>query len=278
MKKKVPPEALEVSDEHKVNPEWFSRAKLTFIENWPRALCNMSIAQVDIPFSFEETKQFEQFIKRTWEAIDNGAKKPPECDFAVALLQRFKYAMEQFPHGAFVRLGSRSPKDSLVFHDLGGKCTEPSHALQMLSIFSERVVEDVWDCIAAEYPIHIFFREWIEIPEWSEFRCFMRDRKLVGVSQYQYRTVYEELQDPQQVDSIRWAIDRFFEGFSRDCHIDDVVFDVFIKKQSLGTNTCWEVKLLEINPFGAHTDPCLFDHRNEESFDGSTKIFSERNS
>ena len=260
-------------DIHEGRKEFFRSAKSTFIENWPRTLCQLSIAQTKVQLSLDETVAFETYIKNVWNSIEQ--RQPiPEAAIYDTLAERISDAMQllKCPTGWFIRLGSRSPKDSYLFHDKKGRCGSEHDALAMLTCMSERVVEDLWDAINMDYPVSIFVRQWLDIAPWTEFRCFMKNRKLIGVSQYQYHDTFAGL--PKLIDSIRWAIEIFFEQFRIASHLDDVIFDVFVRRHGPMHETTWEVKLLEINPFGAFTDPCLFDWRDMNSFDGSTLIRS----
>jgi hypothetical protein len=188
-----------------------------------------------------------------------------------AIRARIDSAVGRFPKGVFIRLGSRSPKDSWIGHEKGFRCLDGGRAIEVLLGLSERVTDDLLLAIKEKYPPHIFVREWIDIPKWAEFRCFCRGKKLVGVSQYNYLDAHmPEIEE--NMDSIKWAIELFFDDFRQATHLDDVVFDVFVVKRTSGNATNWQVKLLEINPFFEHTDPCLFDWRKSEGFDGSFRF------
>ena len=111
-----------------------------------------------------------------------------------------------FPRGAFVRLGSRSPKDSWKGHREGFRVLPGTDPLRFILDASERMHEDVMLALQHDYTPTIFVRQWVTIPRWSEFRCFMQGRKLVGISQYDYlegKTFAEILRDP---DVIPWVI------------------------------------------------------------------------
>jgi len=250
---------------------YFDFVMPTFIENWATPLCNLSIAQVDLPLGLVGTRKLQEAIEATWFALENG-KECVANDFTDELTTRLDQAIQKFPDGAFIRLGSRSPKDSMLFHDTHGRVESGRQALNLLTHFSERVWEDLYQAIKHEYPAHIFVREWQEIEPWTEFRCFMKDRRLVGISQYDYFAgPMPEI--AQHEGSIRFAIEHFFNKFRHVSHLDDVVFDVFLKQHRAPQNEqSWEVRLLEINPWGEWTDPCLFDHRNGGDFDESFRF------
>jgi len=63
--------------------------------------------------------------------------------------------------------------------------------------------------------------------------------------------------------------------FLEAIHLDDVVFDVFVKSRTVGNETVHETKLVEINPFSETTDPALFDWRGGGDFDGSVRFRAE---
>lgn len=279
----------------------------TYIENWPRALCNLSIAQVDIPLTVDDAKRLGSNIielgcgfvmtdderKQASEAAKAAHRKfmgetkadeipvefPQErwepADIS-DIRRRVIEAAATFPRGGFVRLGSRSPKDSWLGQSEGFKVTagDGKDPLRFMLDCSERVADDLAQAIAHEYAPHIFVREWLEFPESMEFRCFMRGRKLVGISQYQYRDYFPELHERGERQRLQWIIETFFESQFRDaCHLDDVVFDVFVKSRNVASSvTLNECRLIEINPFFQWTNPCLFDWRNDGDFDGSFRL------
>jgi hypothetical protein len=235
----------------------------TYLENWPSELRRLSIAQTGFELD-------ARTLGAILSAMDESSGKPdPEALHELAA--KIDSLLPQFPKGVFVRLGSRSPKDAyLSFDDDGFKVRSGAKAVVLLCD-SMRVFDDLSLAQAADYTPWLFLREWKDIPDWTEFRCFMKDRKLIGISQYYHRSAYEELKGTTLID---WGIRMFFETcFKPASHLDDVVFDVFVNiKKDRTANQSIEVKLLEINPFGCMTDPCIFDWQKPEEFDGSLKV------
>lgn len=235
----------------------------TYIENWTPKLYALSLAQIDVPISLDEAKDMT--------AIMWGEK--PQGNFG-SLSTRLDDAIAKMPHGAFIRLGSRSPKDSYYGHQHGFKVTTAKEALSLLMGDSERVFDDLCDAVNHNYTPHIWVRQWVDIPKWAEFRCFMQDRKLVGISQYYYRDgSFKEI--TEKADTLKWAIEQFFPEFSQLSHLDNVVFDVYLKQRPYGDMTAWEVRLIEINPLFQLTDPCLFNWHKPEDFNGAFKYNRE---
>lgn len=241
---------------------YWERCHPTYIENWPAALCSLSIPSIDIPLSIAEAKRLGSNIIEF--GFEFGQREGID-DIRV----RVADAVDQMPNGAFIRLGSRSPKDSWSGHRDGLQVKAGEDPLRFILDASERMYEDLTLAIQHDYPPHIFVRQWMVIPRWTEFRCFMRDHKLVGISQYNYLQgeVFPEI--VQDSDTIRWVIEsQFFPGFRDASHLPSVVFDVAVQRSMARDNTrVWQVRLLEINPFFELTDPCLFAWK--DGFDGS---------
>jgi len=255
----------------------------TYIESWPNALHSLSVSSVRVQMTLEEARVMGSYIIELGEGFTEGVPENHETvkDHLIARLDK---AVQQFPMGIFVRLGSRSPKDAFYWGcGLGegvqlpnGQISSGRMAFDLLTCCSERIYDDLHMQIAMNYPPSVWIREGLDLPEWSEFRCFMQDRKLVGISQYYYRGVYSEI--TEDAAGIKWAIEQFFDKELRDAsHLDSVVFDVFIKRRRSLSDSYnqYGVKLLEINPFYNLSDPCLFDWNRPEEFKGQIRFRTE---
>jgi hypothetical protein len=167
--------------------------------------------------------------------------------------------IKQFPRGAFVRLGSRSPKDS--YNALKKNyCYHTGHDAVLALCDSERISDDLWLAKGNNYTPHIAVREWIPIEPWQEFRCFVKNRKLVGISQYNYlrREVFPEILE--HFGQIEWILHQKTEMVASLLPRDDVIVDFIYKKpRQHGNELINETILLEVNPYFIFTDPCLFN-------------------
>jgi hypothetical protein len=257
-----------------MSSSYFDMVRPTYIENWPDALVRLSIAQAGIRLDREMAEVLGGNILEFHEAFPEPWFRP-----LTALEAQLDQAMAQFPAGVFVRLGSRSPKDSFLGCRRGFRCESGAQALALLCDASERVYEDLSLALAQGYDPWVWVRQWLTIEPWQEFRCFMRGRELVGISQYNYHEHFPQVVEYH--DSITWAIRSFFDlHFRAACHLSDVVFDVLVQRREYRhadglKETAWEVKLLEINPYCAMTDPCLFNWNKPEELDGSLRFRQE---
>lgn len=84
-----------------------------------------------------------------------------------------------------------------------------------------------------------------------EFRCFVKSRVLVGISQRDHLNHYAYLDDLK--DSLGYEIEEFFENYLQKSFPDEnFVFDVYLPEPYD------RVFLIDINPWAPTTDPLLF--------------------
>lgn len=99
---------------------------------------------------------------------------------------------------------------------------------------------------------YLVLKKWCNLFDSMLFRCFVAGRALVGVSQRHCGEFYDFLLDRQ--DFLCERIFTFFEAHLKSEHAfpdPDFVFDVYVDKRH-------RVFLLDVNVFGAVTDPLLF--------------------
>lgn len=88
----------------------FDEVKLTYIENWPDRLINHSVATVHFPLAGEQVKAL---LAYNYMSLKDGLRPSQDDENALKeLTGTIDRYINQFPKGAFVCLGSRSPKDS----------------------------------------------------------------------------------------------------------------------------------------------------------------------
>lgn len=259
-----------------MTPAYFDQVRPTYIENWGHALTDLSIPQTDIPLGLEETRALAAAVFSSCARRGGGASAaggPRDARDALGpLAERLARALRAYPRGAFVRLGSRSAKDSAYALGHGLRVADAPTALRMLTGDSRRLAFDLRLCLRHHYRPHVFVREWLDVPAWSEFRCFMRGRELVGVSQYDCKNLGRRQEIVANAARIEAGVRAFFGRLRAASHLDDVVFDVFVSLDGEGPAEPAGVRLLELNPFFAGTDACLFDWHGGGDFDGSFRF------
>ncbi|XP_061108518.1 cell division cycle protein 123 homolog isoform X2 [Conger conger] len=101
-----------------------------------------------------------------------------------------------------------------------------------------------------EIGYELVLRKWSELIPGGEFRCFVKENKLIGISQRDYTQHYQHIY--KQQDQICSALLDFFQEHVQYKFLDeDFVLDVY--RDSWG-----KVWLIDLNPFGPVTDSLLF--------------------
>jgi len=157
----------------------------------------------------------------------------------------------------FVRLSGHSPKDV----NLPLKVTSGKDVMNLI-LRSGRSLIDLE--MLRKFLIRAKYQNIILLP-WNsemsiemEFRCFVFKGNLNAISQYDFSTAYDSLQNKDIVQQIQDAIIHFHEQTVAAVRFASYVFDVFLSPKSEGD---WYVKLIELNPFGGDlsSGSCLFD-------------------
>lgn len=101
-----------------------------------------------------------------------------------------------------------------------------------------------------DIPYHLVLRKWITLNPSVEFRCFVRERRLVALCQRDLNH-FDFLFSLQ--DKLRDAIQEFFDIRLRDTFPDsNFTFDVYVPPPH---DKVW---LMDVNPWAMRTDPLLF--------------------
>lgn len=109
---------------------------------------------------------------------------------------------------------------------------------------------DSSEAAVPEVPYHLVLRKYVNFNPSLEFRCFVRNRKLLCMCQRD-QNHYEFLFEMR--DMFRSRIQAFFDEKLRDTFPDpNFVFDVYVPAPHQRT---W---LVDINPWAPRTDPLLF--------------------
>lgn len=99
-------------------------------------------------------------------------------------------------------------------------------------------------------PYHLVLRKWITLNPSVEFRCFVRDRRIIAICQRDLNH-FDFLFKMQ--DKLGQAIQEFFDTKLRDTFPDpNFTFDVYIPPPH---DRVW---LMDFNPWAQRTDPLLF--------------------
>ncbi|EXJ87601.1 cell division cycle protein 123 [Capronia epimyces CBS 606.96] len=151
------------------------------------------------------------------------------------------------------KLNWSAPKDATwmaTTNDMECRTPNDIYLLLKSSDFVTHDLEQAFDgCIdQAEIPYHLVLRKSFNLNPSLEFRCFVRKRKLIAISQREMN-YFEFLFELRQ--SFKAKIQDFLERLS-DFPDANFVFDVYIPPPH---DRVW---LIDINPWAPRTDPLLF--------------------
>jgi hypothetical protein len=246
--------------------DYWDAVRPTYIEQWPRELLALSFASAFLPLAPHEVDALIGYC----DVVSSGAENVLDEPTLRLIESRIAGAAVAYPFGAFVRLGSRSPKDAYTGHLEGFRCQGPEAGERAVRMFaeSERIHDDLWLARERGYQPVVVVREFATIPSHEEWRVFVRGKRIVGVSQYDHLHPYPT--DAADLGSVRAAIDHYWGTQLRAAlPMRDVVADLWVHRRPVGGShrrgcsqvVQWSTKLIEINPFLNFTDPCLFDWR-----------------
>lgn len=125
----------------------------------------------------------------------------------------------------------------------------------------------IHDSIKKNYPVFCYLYEDDAVSFWSEFRLFIRERKVIGVSPRHYHDAHPEIE--RYTMAIRTALSDFSDRLVEALHMETVVVDAFLTWQEDET---FGTTLAELIPFDPHADPCLFTWRDGGDFDGTFRF------
>ncbi|ODV85615.1 hypothetical protein CANARDRAFT_7722 [[Candida] arabinofermentans NRRL YB-2248] len=158
------------------------------------------------------------------------------------------------------KLNWSAPQDSTwIMVNKTMQCHSPSDVYLLLKS-SDYINHDLYhafDGLDDQTPVEpstfdyeLVLREWVDVNPSMEFRCFVRDRQLIAISQrdLNYYDFLEEIQD-QVLEKIAMFFD---DVLLPKFDSNSFVFDVYIPK------TIAKVFLIDINPFARKTDSLLF--------------------
>ncbi|KZL24353.1 hypothetical protein [Pseudovibrio sp. WM33] len=237
---------------------YFKSISDTFFATWPDSLKEKSIRHEEIALSPQDV-------------VALGANTPEFCeqfemfnhfDLSQDFLDEVAVGLEKFPSGAFPRLDYCSWKESCLVNSPARTLRDVEAIILQPSL---RVAAALMEPAVHNAGANFYLREWIDIPRWSEFRIFMRDRKIIGISQYNTAEQFSQIQ--QSLDDIRTALIEFCLFFHKESHLETVIADVFLTDQ----NEKLQARLIELNPFLNRADPCLYSWKKSD-FDGKFRF------
>lgn len=170
--------------------------------------------------------------------------------------------------GVFVKTNFHSPKDAFwITTGRTLKIRDLTDFYQLIRASS--IVRDDFERInkdKALKPIFVF-KEWLDIHPGTEFRCFVKNHKLIGISPKDWPQYHEHI--CQQAADIRTDILTVFkEGIRNKFPLPDYTFDVIRPSKE-------NVQIVDLAPFTEETEGLAFEWEDLKSFEDEGKDVAE---
>lgn len=162
----------------------------------------------------------------------------------------------------FIKLESRSPKDYLQEYPKETlKSVINAQDIIDALLGSLRTFEDLCFLVKLSNTIKLYIRPFTYMYRPFEWRVFVKDNKVIGISQQFYNKTFDfENYYHKYLDSVQNSILYFMNNTCiPNIKIKDFVADLYVKDDNyhMGKNRLLPVTIIETNPYGL-SDPCLF--------------------
>ena len=225
------------------------------IEHWIDDIAHLTFPTIVVPLTGLEIQELAR-VTRLCQMRDFQNRDREEL---LSIYDKLTAVMDPGNKFYFMKLNSVSPKDQrqtigsrnqtyLYYRNMNhakgefkSLCvTSPEEVIVMLCS-SSRILYRLEHHLA---PVSIVLRDWVEISDMMEFRCFVYDYKFRAVSQYYWQNVLPELQgtDDELIELLDGMVE-FYEEHKYEIPYPDAVMDLVLM------NGEW--KIVEFNSFGA---------------------------
>lgn len=187
----------------------------------------------------------------------------------VNYLQRQLNKLEnQFFFGAnrirelFVKLESRSPKDYIQnWPKEDYKALHNAEEIVDALLGSMRTFEDLVFLTQLKDEVILYVRPFANLERRYEWRVFVKDRKVIGISQQFYKETFSY--NKKYLNEIKRSVTYFMDNICiPNIKVDSFVADLYVSggthyKPGI-TKRFLDISIIETNPYGL-SDPCLFE-------------------
>lgn len=162
-----------------------------------------------------------------------------------AFLPELHRVMSNFSGAKFFSVDTVAPTDTERFREKRGAVHSASSAWKVLAS-SEKVRAAAEAGLVSSICIRPFRR----MQPAREFRLFIKNSKLAGMSQYWLTRHFRRL--PARLEHYWESASALVERISGDLPVPDLALDIYFKKTG-------EILIIDLNPWGEPTDPLMYN-------------------
>lgn len=235
--------------------QWWDFCEPHCFHKWSDALLDLTYPLKMVPLPQRMIRDFFMLTERGHKPKDVARVR---AEFAGMIDEALA---ETGWHGRFfAKLCTRSPKDYLT-DDVMPRPLFDGDDLFEAMMSSMRCFDDLCQLVRLDVA-YIVIRPYIDIEPHQEWRVFIKDGGIAGISQYHYEADVHLIPAINKIRDVQ--IREFVTGsVIPNFPLKDFVADLVV--------TGYGITLLEINPYGT-SDPCLFG--SYDNLDGTMKFLA----
>lgn len=242
-------------DSLEVAQDWYNNLNGVKFSDWGKDLFSYSapIKEIKIP-----TKIIRPCL---------DANKKAEHILVNYLQRQLNKKENQFFFGAnrikelFVKLESRSPKDYIQNYPKEDyKALHNAEEIVDALLGSMRTFEDLVFLTQLKDEIILYIRPFVDIERRYEWRVFVKDKKVIGISQQFYKETFsynEPYLNILEKDILYFMNETCIPNIPVDSFVADLYVYNYVYLSNVGEFILFPF-IIETNPYGL-SDPCLFD-------------------
>lgn len=185
------------------------------------------------------------FLVLTGDELQAMRNKETDSRIVQGLLSRLEYCMQSFPGNRFVSVDTVSPTDTERFENKRGAVHSAESAWKYL-LQSEKVSA----ALERGEVTSLCVRPFRNMQMAREFRLFVKDGILVGMSQYYLVRHFRRLAG--RVEKYWEDAQKFVEQIRNDLPSQTLCVDIYFKSSG-------EIWIVDLNQWGGTTDPLMYN-------------------
>lgn len=218
------------------------------IYHWPKELLEKSIYTEFYHFTEENKQRLKQYMNKAMDL------QPIRISDVYDIFQNiYTQHKNMIDEGCFIKFFNCA-EDSITNINNHLKIT---NIKQIMSVFFESMtlLDNIYLC--EDKPLILQLRRWINIPLRSEYRCFIREKKLIGVSQYFCNINFNFTPDEKQYlsENVKFFMEKSVIPYLNQ---QDVLIDISLDFNGIYNYLPAKTIIIDLNPFDERLRPCLF--------------------
>ena len=243
-----------------VAQDWYNNLNGVKFSDWGKDLFKYSIPVKEVKIPTKMIKPCLENDKKSEHVLVNYLQRQLNKIINQFFLNKKKVK------GYFIKLESRSPKDFIQdWPKEGYKALYNAREIVDALLGSMRTFEDLVFLTQLKDEVILYVRPFANLERRYEWRVFVKDRKVIGISQQFYKETFSY--NKKYLNEIKRSVTYFMDNICiPNIKVDSFVADLYVSggthyKPGI-TKRFLDISIIETNPYGL-SDPCLFETYDE---------------